>query len=61
MTIFVGNTTDYLGFLQEIKQLQLGDGLNEEVDEEMDVSDEENDFGGVRKRPKMDTNAIKVS
>ncbi|KAK6625582.1 hypothetical protein RUM43_005881 [Polyplax serrata] len=34
----------------EMKQMQFGENLNEEADEEMDVSDNDDDFGGPRKK-----------
>lgn len=40
-----------------MKQMQFGDNLNEEADEEMDVSDNEEDFGGPRKKSRTDKDA----
>ena len=34
--------------------MQFGDNLNEEADEEMDVSDNDEDYGGPRKKPRND-------
>lgn len=34
--------------------MQFGDNLNEEADEEMDVSDNDDDYGGPRKKPRND-------
>lgn len=45
--------------------MQLGDNLNEEADEEMDVSDNDDDFGGPRKKcrneKEMEIGMLKVS
>lgn len=34
--------------------MQFGDNLNEEADEEMDVSDNDDDYGGPRKKLRND-------
>lgn len=44
-----------LCFVQEIKTIQLEEVLNERADEEMEVSDSEDDFHGLPKKRRVES------